>query len=168
MEQVCGVGCFGGVDLAVDDEGLPEQGDSLRGVPGALEASTDPDAVHLASCAWIRGGQPLCLIGDSGTGKSHLLIGLGTAAAEAGFRVRYTLAAKLVNELVEVGVYPCIADKPDQTPVQTRHSHKLESFKQHGGGVPSRGTARIAFGKPFARSAVVSVDRVWIGAMRAQ
>ena len=41
------------------------------------------------------------MIGDSGTGKSHLLIGLGTAAAEAGFRVRYTLAAKLVNELVE-------------------------------------------------------------------
>ncbi|GFG50884.1 ATP-binding protein [Mycolicibacterium agri] len=46
-------------------------------------------------------GQPLCLIGDSGTGKSHLLIALGTAAAERGFRVRYTLATRLVNELVE-------------------------------------------------------------------
>jgi DNA replication protein DnaC len=55
----------------------------------------------LASCAWIRSGEPLCLIGDSGTGKSHLLIGLGTAAAEAGHRVRYVLATKLVNELVE-------------------------------------------------------------------
>jgi DNA replication protein DnaC len=43
----------------------------------------------------------LCLIGDSGTGKSHLLIGLGTAAAEAGHRVRYVLASRLVNELVE-------------------------------------------------------------------
>jgi DNA replication protein DnaC len=41
------------------------------------------------------------LIGDSGTGKSHLLIGLGSAAAMSGFRVRYALAAKLVNELVE-------------------------------------------------------------------
>jgi len=41
------------------------------------------------------------LIGDSGTGKSHLLIGLGAAAAEAGFRVKYTLATKLVNELCE-------------------------------------------------------------------
>jgi len=49
----------------------------------------------------VRAGHPLCLIGDSGTGKSHLLIGLGTAAAEAGFRVKYTLATKLVNELVE-------------------------------------------------------------------
>jgi chromosomal replication initiation ATPase DnaA len=50
---------------------------------------------------WPRKGQPLCLIGDSGTGKSHLLIALGTEAAMAGFRVRYVLAAKLVNELVE-------------------------------------------------------------------
>lgn len=55
----------------------------------------------LASCDWIRRGHPLCLIGDSGTGKSHLLIALGTVAAEKGFRVKYTLATKLVNELVE-------------------------------------------------------------------
>ena len=55
----------------------------------------------LATGDWVRKGQPLCLIGDSGTGKSHLLIGLGTAAAEKGFRVRYTLATRLVNELVE-------------------------------------------------------------------
>jgi DNA replication protein DnaC len=39
--------------------------------------------------------------GDSGTGKSHLLIALGTADAMAGHRVRYTTAAALVNELVE-------------------------------------------------------------------
>ena len=50
-----------------------------------------------------RSGHPLCLIRDSGTGNSHLLIGLATAtaAAEAGFRVKYALATKLVNELVE-------------------------------------------------------------------
>ena len=55
----------------------------------------------LAGCGWVSKGQSLCLIGDSGTGKSHLLIGLGTAAAQHGHRVRYVLAAKLVNELVE-------------------------------------------------------------------
>jgi len=43
----------------------------------------------------------LCLIGDSGTGKYHLLIGMGIAAAEAGYRVRSVTAAALVNELVE-------------------------------------------------------------------
>lgn len=55
----------------------------------------------LATGAWVRDGKPLCLIGDSGTGKSHLLIALGTAAAEAGHRVRYVLASRLVNELAE-------------------------------------------------------------------
>jgi DNA replication protein DnaC len=53
----------------------------------------NPATIHtLAAGDWIRKDQPLCLIGDSGTGKSHLLIGLGTAAAEKGFRVKYTLA----------------------------------------------------------------------------
>ncbi len=64
--------------------------------------NVDPATVHtLASCEWIKKGQPLCLIGDSGTGKSHMLIALGTEAAMKGYRVRYTLATKLVNELVE-------------------------------------------------------------------
>jgi len=62
----------------------------------------NPATIHqLASSDWVRRGLPLCLIGDSGTGKSHLLIALATAAAEAGYRVKYTLATKLVNELVE-------------------------------------------------------------------
>lgn len=62
----------------------------------------NPATIHtLTSCDWIQHGQPLCLIGDSGTGKSHLLIGLGTAAAEQGLRVKYVLASKLVNELAE-------------------------------------------------------------------
>jgi DNA replication protein DnaC len=55
----------------------------------------------LAKGEWVRKGQPLCLIGDSGTGKSHLLIALGTEAALQNMRVRYVLAAKLVNELIE-------------------------------------------------------------------
>ena len=62
----------------------------------------DPATIHtLAVCDWVAKGQPLCLIGDSGTGKSHLLIALGTEAAIKGYRVRYVLATKLVNELVE-------------------------------------------------------------------
>jgi len=56
---------------------------------------------HLASGAWIDQGEPLVLLGDSGTGKTHLLIALGTAAAEQGRRVRYVTTAALVNELIE-------------------------------------------------------------------
>ncbi len=55
----------------------------------------------LASGTWIDNGQPLVLLGDSGTGKTHLLIGLGLAACEQGRRVRYVTTAQLVNELVE-------------------------------------------------------------------
>jgi DNA replication protein DnaC len=68
----------------------------------AANPTIEPAVIHtLATCEWVRKGQPLCLIGDSGTGKSHLLIALGAEAAMAGHRVRYVLAAKLVNELVE-------------------------------------------------------------------
>ena len=41
------------------------------------------------------------LLGDSGTGKTHLLIGLGLAACEQGRKVRYVTTAQLVNELAE-------------------------------------------------------------------
>ncbi len=75
---------------------------SLRAFDFDANTNVDPAVVHtLASCDWVRKGLPLCLIGDSGTGKSHLLIALGTEAAMAGFRARYVLATKLVNELVE-------------------------------------------------------------------
>lgn len=56
---------------------------------------------HLTDPAWVLAGKPLCLIGNSGTGKSHLMIGIGTAIAEAGLKVRYTTTASLVNELAE-------------------------------------------------------------------
>lgn len=55
----------------------------------------------LATCAWIDRGDPLVLLGDSGTGKSHLLIALGVAACHQGRSVRYTTAAALTNELIE-------------------------------------------------------------------
>ena len=55
----------------------------------------------LAAGAWINAGQPVVALGDSGTGKTHLLIGLGLAACEQGRRVRYATTAQLVNELAE-------------------------------------------------------------------
>jgi DNA replication protein DnaC len=55
----------------------------------------------LAAGHYLDTGEPVVLLGDSGTGKTHLLIGLGTAACEQGRRVRYVTAAQLVNELVE-------------------------------------------------------------------
>ncbi|MFC7585412.1 ATP-binding protein [Nonomuraea antimicrobica] len=74
----------------------------MRAFDFHVNPNIDPATIHtLATCEWVKKGQPLCLIGDSGTGKSHLLIALGTEAAMKGYRVRSTLATKLVNELVE-------------------------------------------------------------------
>jgi DNA replication protein DnaC len=85
----------------IHDAGFPRD-KRLEEFDFAANPAVSPAVIHqLATCAWVKAGHPLCLIGDSGTGKSHLLIGLGTAAAEAGHRVRYTLASELVNELVE-------------------------------------------------------------------
>jgi DNA replication protein DnaC len=68
-----------------------------KAAPWAVPATVNT----LATCEWVKKGEPLCLIGDSGTGKSHLPIALGTEAAMQGFRVRCILATRLVNELVE-------------------------------------------------------------------
>jgi DNA replication protein DnaC len=63
--------------------------------------SLTPQLARLATGAYLDKGEPVVLLGDSGTGKTHLLIGLGLAACEQGRRVRYVTTAALVNELVE-------------------------------------------------------------------
>ena len=45
------------------------------------------------------GRHSVCLIGPAGTGKSHLLLALGSAAVDAGHKVRYCTAADLVDTL---------------------------------------------------------------------
>lgn len=68
-----------------------------------LSVTTIPPATlaSLSTLAWVTAGEPVVLLGDPGTGKSHILIGLGMAACEEGLRVRYVTAAQLVNELAE-------------------------------------------------------------------
>lgn len=55
----------------------------------------------LAQGGYIDRAEPVVLIGDCGTGKTHLLTGLCVAACRQKRRVRFTTAAALVNELVE-------------------------------------------------------------------
>jgi hypothetical protein len=56
---------------------------------------------ELAQGSYIERAEPIIFIGDSGTGKTHLLTGLAVAACRQKRRVRFTTAAGLVNELVE-------------------------------------------------------------------
>jgi DNA replication protein DnaC len=56
---------------------------------------------ELAAGGYIERAEPVLLIGECGTGKTHLLSGLCVAACRQQRRVRFTTAAALVNELVE-------------------------------------------------------------------
>jgi DNA replication protein DnaC len=56
---------------------------------------------ELAYGNYIARAEPVVFIGESGTGKTHLLTGLCVAACRQKRRVRFTTAANLVNELVE-------------------------------------------------------------------
>ncbi len=79
---------------------------SLRAFEFDANPNIDPAVINtLANCDWVRKGTPVCLIGDSGTGKSHLLIALGTEAAMRGYRVKYTLA----RECRSFGSVPLLA-----------------------------------------------------------
>jgi DNA replication protein DnaC len=55
----------------------------------------------LADGGYIERAEPVLLIGDCGTGKTHLATALCVAACRQKRRARFTTAAALVNELVE-------------------------------------------------------------------
>jgi len=55
----------------------------------------------LASGGYIERTEPVVLLGESGTGKTHLATALCVAACRQRRRVRFTTAANLITELVE-------------------------------------------------------------------
>jgi len=57
--------------------------------------------LQLARCDWIERRENVIALGPSGTGKTHVALGLGLAACQKGMTVSFTTAAALVNELME-------------------------------------------------------------------
>jgi DNA replication protein DnaC len=71
-----------------------------------LEAFNVPDSSiprptydYIASLEWVQARENLLLVGPSGTGKSHVLIGCGVRAVERGMKVRYLVAPDLIETL---------------------------------------------------------------------
>ena len=56
---------------------------------------------ELAEGDWIKQHENLVLLGRHGTGKTHAAIALGVEACRRGYRVLFSTAAQLVNQLVE-------------------------------------------------------------------
>lgn len=60
---------------------------------------------ELASCDFISKRQNVVMIGNPGTGKTHLGIALGVKACMQGMNVKFYTAANLSNELIEAQEY---------------------------------------------------------------
>jgi len=57
--------------------------------------------MELARCEYVGKRQNVIALGPSGTGKTHIALGLGLAACQKGLKVRFTTAAALVHEMIE-------------------------------------------------------------------
>ena len=57
--------------------------------------------MELARCEYVGKRQNIIALGPSGTGKTHVALGLGLAACQKGLKVRFTTAAALVHEMIE-------------------------------------------------------------------
>jgi DNA replication protein DnaC len=67
----------------------------------ALPALNKPLVLELARCEYIDHRENIIALGNSGTGKTHVALGLGLAACQQGLSVGFTTASALVHELME-------------------------------------------------------------------
>ena len=63
-----------------------------------------PLTMELARCDYVDRRENIIALGPSGTGKTHIALGLGLAACQRGLKVRFTTAAALVHDLIEAQV----------------------------------------------------------------
>ena len=69
---------------------------TLDGFDYDAAAGVDPHLIaELGTCRYLESATNLLRIGPPGVGKTHLAVGLGRAAAEAGYRTYFTTAADL-------------------------------------------------------------------------
>jgi DNA replication protein DnaC len=57
--------------------------------------------MELARCEYINANENIIAVGNSGTGKTHIALGLGLAACQKGLAVGFVTASSLVHELLE-------------------------------------------------------------------
>lgn len=67
----------------------------------AIPSLNKPLVSELARCEYVERRENIIALGPSGTGKSHIALGLGLAACQKGLKVRFVTAAAMVHELME-------------------------------------------------------------------
>jgi DNA replication protein DnaC len=69
----------------------------------ALPSLNKALVLELARCEYLARRDNVIALGNAGTGKTHIALGLGLAACQKGLAVGFTTAAALVHELIEAG-----------------------------------------------------------------
>jgi DNA replication protein DnaC len=67
----------------------------------AMPSLNKPLVMELARCEYLDRYENVIALGPSGTGKTHIALGLGLAACQKGLKVRFITASALVHELIE-------------------------------------------------------------------
>ncbi|HTP77161.1 MAG TPA: IS21-like element helper ATPase IstB [Rhizomicrobium sp.] len=67
----------------------------------ALPSLNKPLVLELARSEYVARRENIIAVGNSGTGKTHIALGLGLAACQKGLSVGFVTAAALVHELIE-------------------------------------------------------------------
>ena len=67
----------------------------------ALPSLNKALVLELARSEYVNRRENIIAVGNSGTGKTHIVLGLGLAACQKGLSVGFTTTAALVHELIE-------------------------------------------------------------------
>ena len=67
----------------------------------ALPSLNKALVLELARCEYVARRENVIALGNAGTGKTHIALGLGLAACQKGLAVGFTTTAALVHELIE-------------------------------------------------------------------
>ena len=67
----------------------------------AVPSLNKMQVLDLARCEYIERRENIIALGPSGTGKTHIALGLGLAACQKGLNVGFITASALVHELME-------------------------------------------------------------------